>query len=110
MNKELQHPDCEFLKGNKINFCFERSSFPCENLKRMDKKYIDRYGMNFVENLLYIKENGLNRFIQKQKCFSRCIELHHFYPIHLYPISTLSYNISLCADKDYFLDRTVCLW
>ena len=74
--------DCEFLKENKINFCFECNTFPCQNLKRMDRKYTDRYGMSFVENLLYIKENGLNRFIQKQNKKYRCIQCGDTVCIH----------------------------
>jgi len=64
--------DCELLKQNKITFCFECSRFPCRNLKYLDKRYIDSYGMSFVGNLIYIKANGLAKFIFGQKRKYKC--------------------------------------
>jgi hypothetical protein len=38
----------------------------------MDNKYTDKYGMGFVENLVFIKEKGLNKFIAIQKRIYKC--------------------------------------
>jgi hypothetical protein len=64
--------DCALLKKNTIDFCFECKTFPCNNVKRMDKKYTERYNMSFIANLLFIKEKGINKFIQNQKRKYKC--------------------------------------
>ena len=64
--------DCNLLKKNIIDFCFECDTFPCDNLNNMDKKYTDRYGMSFIANLLYIKEEGMNKFTMIQNRKYKC--------------------------------------
>lgn len=74
--------DCGLLRKNKINFCFVCDTFPCQNLKRMDKKYTDRYGMSFVDNLVFIKEKGLNKFLPRQKRKYTCSQCGDTVCIH----------------------------
>lgn len=40
--------------------------FPCERLKRLDKRYREKYGMSEIENLVYIKKNGISKFLKEQ--------------------------------------------
>ena len=54
--------DCKLLREDKIDFCFECRKYPCEKLKRMDKKYTEKYGMSFVENLDFIKVNRCSAY------------------------------------------------
>ena len=70
---------CAFLKGKcsklskgKLTFCYECSSFPCERLKTINERYKDRYRMSMIENLNFIKENGLEKFIEKQEKTWKC--------------------------------------
>ncbi|MEW5736373.1 MAG: DUF3795 domain-containing protein [Thermodesulfobacteriota bacterium] len=59
--------NCELVKQGKVKFCFECQTFPCKNLKNLDKRYRTKYGMSEVENLEYIRENGIEKFIRNEK-------------------------------------------
>jgi hypothetical protein len=41
--------------------------FPCERLKRLDKRYREKYGMSEVENLEYIRDEGIDNFIKSER-------------------------------------------
>ena len=70
------------IEGNKVNHCVhckiknckERkgrycdcAKFPCEILKRLDKRYRAKYGMSEIENLRFIKSKGINRFVKSER-------------------------------------------
>jgi hypothetical protein len=63
---------CEFLKNNKFNFCYECKKFPCQNLKKIDKRYKSFYRMSMIENLEFIKQNGIEKFIEKENDKWKC--------------------------------------
>jgi len=48
-------------------FCFTCDSFPCKRLKDLDKRYRTKYSMSMLENLATIRDEGLDRFIDKEK-------------------------------------------
>lgn len=81
--------NCSILKcENKNNFCFECKNYPCNRLKKLNKRYKIRYRMSMLENLEFIKTNGINKFIKQQdekyKC-DKCGKLrtvHQEYCIH----------------------------
>lgn len=54
---------CGKRKGR---FCFSCADFPCGRLKHLDDRYRERYGMSEIENLEYIKENGIKKFIERE--------------------------------------------
>jgi len=66
---------CAFIKkkckrlANKepIEFCFECSDFPCELMKRIEKTYTQRYGLSLIGSLNYIKEKGMDAFLEDEK-------------------------------------------
>ena len=58
---------CDVFKKGTFTFCFECSDFPCQSLKHLDKRYRTKYGMSQIENLGYIKENGLDAFLKNEK-------------------------------------------
>jgi hypothetical protein len=58
---------CELLLNNKIEFCYECEDFPCEQLKHIDERYKTLYRMSLVDNLNFIKEHGLQKFLENQK-------------------------------------------
>ncbi len=47
-------------------FCYLCTEFPCNLLKRLDTRYRARYGMSEIGNLEYIRDNGMETFIEKE--------------------------------------------
>jgi len=65
---------CEKLMTLSVRFCHECKKFPCETNMHWDKVYRERYNTSPVENLKYIKENGLEKFLEWQKQKWQCPE------------------------------------
>ena len=63
---------CEHLEKTESKFCYECQKFPCRRIKQLDKRYRTRYHVSFIENLLIIKNNGLEKFIQTETEKWRC--------------------------------------
>ena len=57
---------CELLGNGKARFCFECKDYPCKTLKALDKRYRTKYHMSTIENLNYIKEKGMESFLEEQ--------------------------------------------
>lgn len=64
--------NCELLQKTDSKFCYECSKFPCTRLKQLDKRYRLKYKMSMIENLLYIKELGLENFEKKEAIRWKC--------------------------------------
>ncbi len=58
--------NCKNLNNPGKSFCYECESFPCNLLKHLDKRYRTKYKMSMIENLEYIKMNGLKKFIHNE--------------------------------------------
>jgi hypothetical protein len=54
------------LAGRK-KYCYTCKEFPCKRIKQMDKRYSTKYGMSVIENLEYIKEKGIRKFVQNER-------------------------------------------
>jgi hypothetical protein len=63
---------CDLLLNNKVEFCYECENFPCDNLKHIDKRYKTLYHMSLIDNLKFIKEHGLTKFLEHQKQKWQC--------------------------------------
>lgn len=63
---------CPKLLNAEVNFCFECTDFPCTRLQTIDKRYKNRYRMSLIENLSFIKLNGMERFLEGQKQKWKC--------------------------------------
>lgn len=59
--------NCETLVSNKIKYCFQCEQFPCHKINHIDNRYRTRYGMSMIENLIYIKQFGIQKFIKREK-------------------------------------------
>lgn len=64
--------NCEFLAKTKSKFCYECEKYPCLRLKQLDKRYRTKYKMSMIENLQYIRDNGLINFIEKEQIRWKC--------------------------------------
>jgi len=58
--------------ADKVSYCYECDDFPCKNLERLDKGYRAKFRMSMIENLGYIKKNGMKQFLESQKDKWRC--------------------------------------
>jgi len=63
---------CKKLANNQIQYCFECSDFPCATLGTLDKDYKEKYEISVVENLRFIKANGLDEFLKSQQETWKC--------------------------------------
>ena len=63
---------CATLKNGFVRFCYECKDFPCERLKDLDKRYRTKYHMSMLDNLNYIKENGIENFLHKEEEKWKC--------------------------------------
>jgi hypothetical protein len=64
-------------------FCFQCNKYPCKQIDRIDKRYRIGYEMSMKENLEYIRNRGIAKFIEDQyrkyhcpKCFG-LISVHN---------------------------------
>lgn len=65
---------CELLGKGQVRFCYECNAFPCKRLKSLDKRYCTKYHMSMIENLEYIKEHGMKRYLEKEEAKWCCPE------------------------------------
>lgn len=64
--------NCERLKATPSNFCYDCPVYPCRRLNQLDLRYRTKYKMSMLENLEYIKANGLESFVIKEKERWKC--------------------------------------
>jgi len=65
---------CNLLGRGLVRFCYECENCPCRRLKDLDKRYRTKYHMSMIENLEFIKEDGMERFLEKEEAKWRCPE------------------------------------
>lgn len=63
---------CDLLGKGLVRFCYECGDFPCRRLKDLDKRYRTKYHMSMIENLKFIKENGIGEFLEKEEAKWHC--------------------------------------
>lgn len=65
INGKLIKCGIKLCKNRHGEYCFKCDEFPCERLKRLDKRYRTKYGMSEIENLEFIRNKGINSFVKK---------------------------------------------
>jgi catechol 2,3-dioxygenase-like lactoylglutathione lyase family enzyme len=58
---------CNKLTKKEVDFCYECSDFPCVHLEKLDTMYQKRYDMSMIENLKYIRDFGIEKFLKQQQ-------------------------------------------
>lgn len=56
----------KLCKERKGDFCCDCDKFPCDSIKRLDKRYRERYDFSEIENLKFIKAHGIEKFVENQ--------------------------------------------
>lgn len=59
--------NCESLTKIESGFCYDCYKYPCSRLKRLDNRYQTKYSMSMINNLNFIKENGMERFLENEQ-------------------------------------------
>ena len=74
-----RNKQCAFIKKScirllkaEVDFCFECSDFPCVRLKTLDVRYKSRYRMSMIDNSRFIKEHGMQKFLEEQEKTWKC--------------------------------------
>ena len=57
---------CDLLLRGQVQYCYECTDYPCHRLLHIDKRYQTLYRMSMIENLDYIKKNGIRPFLEKE--------------------------------------------
>jgi hypothetical protein len=65
---------CSLLLEGKVQYCYECKDYPCERLVHLDKRYRSLFRMSMVENLEYIRDNGITQFLEREEEKWRCPE------------------------------------
>src|SRR4030042_610894 len=65
---------CNLLLKGKVQYCYECSNYPCEKLNHIDKRYRRHFRMSMIENLDFIKKNGIKRLLEKETELWKCPE------------------------------------
>jgi hypothetical protein len=73
---------CEKLTKKKVEYCYECDEFPCDHLQKLDKDYQEKYGISVVENLICIKEWGVDAFLKQQEKRYSCPVCGHYICVH----------------------------
>lgn len=74
--------NCEFFSSSKSKFCFDCDDYPCKRIKNLDKRYRTKYGMSMIENLNYIKEAGIRKFLEHEKLKWTCSKCENIICVH----------------------------
>jgi len=56
--------NCTILQQKKLKYCSSKcEKFLCTRLKNLDKRYRTKYQMSMLENLQFIEEFGIRKFV-----------------------------------------------
>jgi len=63
---------CKKLAKKEIEYCYECKDFPCKQIQKLDDKYRKRFDYSTINNLNYIKENRMEKFLENQEKKYKC--------------------------------------
>jgi hypothetical protein len=63
---------CDLVYKDNIKFCFECDDFPCKKINQLDVRYKKFYRMSEIDNLNFIKEFGMKKFLGQQEKKWKC--------------------------------------
>lgn len=82
--RQCKIKNCEHLAKTSLEFCSECELFPCEKIKHIDKRYRTKYRTNLIENLVSIKESGIDKFLNNEVKKWTCQNCGSTLSVHLY--------------------------
>lgn len=72
--------DCIIEKN--ISYCYECTSYPCKQIKALEKSYNTRYNASLIENSEAVKKQGLSAFMEQQQDAYTCPDCGGIMSIH----------------------------
>ena len=86
----IRQKNCSFIKKrcvsglqkDAIQYCYECDIFPCENLEKIDKRYRTNYDYSFIEALEFIRDNGIDAFLEREMEKYKCPDCGDIICIH----------------------------
>lgn len=55
---------CTKRKGE---YCYSCEIFPCKSIQTLDKRYREKQGMSEIENLIFIRDKGMDAFLESEE-------------------------------------------
>lgn len=83
--------DC--IRDKNISYCYECSSYPCIQLKSLEKSYNTRYHTSLMDNSKSVQELGVEDFLEKQRGKYLCPVCGGIISLHDGECSDCRYNI-----------------
>jgi len=74
--------NCAKLARGGFKYCFNCDRFPCTRLKQLDKRYRTKYSMSMIDNLNFIREKRIRRFIANEKQRWTCPQCGRLLCVH----------------------------
>jgi len=74
--------NCNFLEETQSKFCYDCTKYPCRRLKQLDKRYRTKYRTSFLENLMMIKQNGIEYFLDFETRRRTCRKCRSALSVH----------------------------
>lgn len=72
--------DC--IKDKGVTYCFACFDYPCELITDLEKSYNKRYQASLIKNSEYVRQHGLEAFMEQQKETYTCPECEGILSIH----------------------------
>ncbi len=65
---------CDLVGKGLVQFCFECGVFPCKRLKGLDKRYRTKYHLSMIDNLVSIRDKGMDAFLVEEEVKWGCTD------------------------------------
>ena len=65
--KTIANCQLRICRERRGSFCYDCTNYPCDRLKHLDNRYRTRYGMSEIENLEYIRDKGIEEFLEQER-------------------------------------------
>jgi hypothetical protein len=79
---ECRIRNCTHMKESNHRYCFPCGDFPCDTLRRLDKRYRTNYTMSMIDNLREIALSGDELFLLHQDERWTCRECGKLLSVH----------------------------
>ena len=87
---------CRLLDKGEVEFCYECTDYPCIHLQKLEDRYTSKYHVSIFENLNFIRDHGMEKFLKIQKEKYQCPTCGGIICVH----TDRCYTCSPCSSKN----------